>query len=180
MRSHAITVLPASFVLGLNAYGVGRGGSSTSNSASSGASAGATSSGAIKAFGSVFVNGHEFVTSHATMVDDDTGTTSASSALEVGEVVDVKLASNSTDQNPVASELHIHPLARSSRRWEQRKATTSRSGPPSIAHTARWIWVRPKPTTTAAASADEVVRGSARPVRLVQAPAPALTPTYST
>lgn len=109
---HLLWALPACVVLGLSACGGGGGGSSASNSASSGASSGATSSGAITAFGSVFVNGHEFVTSHATVVDDDTGTTSASSALEVGEVVDVKPASNSTEQNPVASELHIHPLAR--------------------------------------------------------------------
>ena len=79
----------------------------------SGASAGAVSSGAISAFGSVFVNGHEFDTKSATVVDDDTGaSTSGNSGLEVGMVIDVKADSSSTDAKPVASELHVHPLAR--------------------------------------------------------------------
>lgn len=79
----------------------------------SGASAGSVSSGAISAFGSVFVNGHEFDTKSATLVDDDTGaSTSGTAGLEVGMVVDVKSASDSTDAKPVAGELHIHPLAR--------------------------------------------------------------------
>lgn len=71
------------------------------------------SSGAISAFGSVFVNGHEFSTAGATVVDDDSGATSDSTAgLEVGEVVDVIPASDSTDADPIARELHIHPLVR--------------------------------------------------------------------
>lgn len=79
----------------------------------SGASAGATSSGVITAFGSVFVNDHEFYTGGVTVVDDDTGDTTDSTAdLEAGEVVDVDTASNSGAANPVAAELHIHPLAR--------------------------------------------------------------------
>lgn len=77
----------------------------------SGASAGATSSGTITAFGSVFVNGHEFDTSTATVVDDDTGS-SSSEALEVGMVVDVKAASRSRADRPVAGEVHLHALAR--------------------------------------------------------------------
>ncbi|MBV8605745.1 MAG: hypothetical protein JO224_13740 [Pelomonas sp.] len=85
------------------------GGSATT----SGAAPGATSSGAITAFGSVFVNGHEFNIANASVVDDDTGATSASTAgLEVGQVVDVKAAATSSDAAPVAQALHIHPLVR--------------------------------------------------------------------
>ena len=76
-------------------------------------SSASVSSGTITAFGSVFVNGHEFSTANATVVDDDSGTTTnATTGLEVGEVVDVIPAGDSTDANPVASELHIHPLVR--------------------------------------------------------------------
>ncbi len=79
----------------------------------SGARAGATSSGAITAFGSVFVNKHEFDTRSATVIDDDTNTASpAGTNLEVGMVVEVKAASNSSDDKPIAAELHVHPLAK--------------------------------------------------------------------
>jgi hypothetical protein len=72
-----------------------------------------TSSGAITAFGSVFVNGHEFSTTNATVIDDDSGASaSPTSGLEVGMVVDVKAAMASSAAHPEASELHVHPLAR--------------------------------------------------------------------
>lgn len=77
----------------------------------SGAGSGATSSGVISAFGSVFVNGHEFDTATATLIDDDTGQVSTAS-LEVGMVVDVKAAQHSRAERPVAGALHLHPLAR--------------------------------------------------------------------
>jgi len=85
-------------------------GSSVPNTPSSAA---AISSGAISAFGSVFVNGHEFSTAGAKVIDDDTGSTSTSTGgLEVGVVVDVKGTSDSSGSNPAAGELHVHPLAR--------------------------------------------------------------------
>lgn len=77
----------------------------------SGAGSGATSSGVISAFGSVFVNGHEFDTATATWIDDDTGQP-VIAALEVGMVVDVKAAPHSRADRPVAASLHLHPLAR--------------------------------------------------------------------
>lgn len=77
------------------------------------AAAGTTSSGVITAFGSVFVGGHEFDTRGAQFIDDDSGVVSNSATgLEVGMVVDVKPARGSSARAPVASELHIHPLAR--------------------------------------------------------------------
>ncbi|MDE2300649.1 MAG: hypothetical protein KGL99_11860 [Burkholderiales bacterium] len=70
------------------------------------------SSGAITAFGSVFVNGHEFKTDNATVVDDDTlARTTSTAGLEVGMAVDVKPAMN-TSGGPEAAEIHLHPLAR--------------------------------------------------------------------
>lgn len=89
------------------------GGSGTAANSPSGAVVGAVSSGAISAFGSVFVNGHEFYTVGAKVIDDDTGGTSTSTAgLEVGEVVGVVPAGNSTASHPVAAELHVDPLVR--------------------------------------------------------------------
>jgi hypothetical protein len=77
------------------------------------ASPGSVSSGAITAFGSVFVNGHEYNTDKASVTDADTNTTtSAKTGLEVGMVLDVTAASNSSSGTPVASELRVHPLAR--------------------------------------------------------------------
>ena len=92
----------------------GGGTSSSSNPANTTSKTSASvSSGTITAFGSVFVNGHEFSTSGATVIDDDSGTTTNSTAgLEVGDVVDVIPASDSTDAHPDARELHIHPLVR--------------------------------------------------------------------
>ncbi len=108
----------AAFTSLLSACG---GGSSVSNSATGNATPSNTSSktsasvssGTITAFGSVFVNGHEYATTGATVIDDDSGTTTTTtSGLEVGEVVDVIPASDSTDAKPIARELHIHPLVR--------------------------------------------------------------------
>jgi hypothetical protein len=105
-------VLSSVLALALAACGGGGGSSPASPGGSSGPSA-ATSSGAITAFGSVFVNGHEYATGGAQVVDDDTGATDAKvSSLEVGQVVDVQPASNSTATSPVARWLHVHPLVR--------------------------------------------------------------------
>jgi hypothetical protein len=71
------------------------------------------SSGEITAFGSVFVNGHEFNTTNAKVVDDDTGAmTPGTGNLEVGMVVSVHSASDSSQAAPSASEIHVSPLAR--------------------------------------------------------------------
>ena len=108
--------LSAGLLLALAACGGGGASTPTATTPTatvSGASAGAVSSGSISAFGSVFVNGHEFDTKSASVVDDDTGTsTTGTSGLEVGMVIDVKAASSSTDAKPVAGELHLHPMAR--------------------------------------------------------------------
>jgi hypothetical protein len=91
----------------------GAAGGSSGTVSASGAAAGATSSGAITAFGSVFVNGHEFATDKASVIDDDTGTsTPSTAALEVGMTVDVTADSSSTPTAPVAKEVHARPLAR--------------------------------------------------------------------
>jgi len=96
-------------------------GSGVSSSDSAGTNANQTasvSSGEITAFGSVFVNGHEFNTSHANLVDDDTGNVSsfgdvsAAGQLEAGMVVTVNSASGSTPLVPIASEIHVSPLVR--------------------------------------------------------------------
>jgi len=92
---------------GLMACGGGAG------SASSGNPMVASSTGTITAFGSVFVNGHEFGTGRARFIDDDGETTTASATgLEVGMVVDVTPAAGSTTSAPEAGELHLHPLVR--------------------------------------------------------------------
>jgi hypothetical protein len=71
------------------------------------------SSGAITAFGSVFVNGLEYATDAAVVIDDDTlAWTTSTTALEVGQVVDVEAAAGSTPSSPAASALHVHPLVR--------------------------------------------------------------------
>lgn len=114
---HIAWLIFGGLVMGLAACGGSSGPVPTTGSAggtaASGASADAVSSGAITAFGSVFVNGHEFYTVGATVIDDDSDSASTSTSnLEVGEVVDVVSASNSSDANPIASELHVDPLAR--------------------------------------------------------------------
>ena len=106
--------LPFAIALALAACG-GGGGSDNPNGGTSGPSSAnpAVSSGAISAFGSVFVNGHEFATGSAQVMDDDTGDTAGRvSELEVGQVVDVQPAGSSTSAAPVAQWLHVHPLAR--------------------------------------------------------------------
>ncbi len=103
----------------LAACGGGGGGSGTPTGASGAAATAASttvasqSTGAITAFGSVFVNGHEFNTNNASVVDDDTGATTPGTAdLDIGMVVSVIPASNSTASAPVASEIHLDPLAK--------------------------------------------------------------------
>jgi len=117
----ASTLCALSSVLALTLAACGGGGSGGGpnpgapggTSGPSGATSSPNSSGAITAFGSVFVNGHEFATGSAQVMDDDTGATDGKvSALEVGQVVDVQPASTSTDAAPVAQWLHVHPLAR--------------------------------------------------------------------
>ena len=107
--------LPFAVALALAACGGGGGGTDTSNNGTSSPSSAdtAVSSGAISAFGSVFVNGHEFATGSAKVMDDDTGDTAGRvSELEVGQVVDVEPSSSSTTAAPVAQWLHVHPLVR--------------------------------------------------------------------
>ena len=112
-RMGGLAALALGLVVGLSACG-GGGATSASGSATPNM-AQATSSGAISAFGSVFVNGHEFDTSQAQWVNDDTGVKSAAgilTGLEVGMVVDVDQAPSSSASAPVAQLLHLHPLAR--------------------------------------------------------------------
>jgi hypothetical protein len=93
-------------------------GSNTASSGGSGIQSASVSSGAISAFGSVFVNGHEFNTDHANVIDDDTGVmtpasgVSGTGSLEVGMVVSVNTATGSTNAAPIATEVHVSPLAR--------------------------------------------------------------------
>ena len=96
-------------LLALSLCACGGGGSSSSTAQPLSAS---VSSGAITAFGSVFVNGHEFGTSHAAVIDDDTGASDSTSSLEVGMVVAVKPTDASTTSSPEASEIHVSPLVR--------------------------------------------------------------------
>ena len=116
MKISATTcALSSALALALAACGGGGGGTSVPVDGNPGPSAAPTtsSSGAITAFGSVFVNGHEYGTANAQVMDDDTGVTSNSvSSLEVGQVVDVDPASNSTASAPIARLLHVHPLVR--------------------------------------------------------------------
>ncbi len=89
------------------------GGGSTATSNDNGKAVGLSSSGSISAFGSVFVNGHEFATDSARVIDDDQGPADlGAAALEVGMSVDVLAAADSTPAHPVAAEVHLHPLAR--------------------------------------------------------------------
>ena len=117
MRQAPFTLaLPFALALALAACGGGGGaGGDAPGAPTSGPTSvsSPTSSGAITAFGSVFVNGHEFDTASAQVVDDDTGDASGRvSALEVGQVVDVDPSASSTSAAPVAQWLHVHPLAR--------------------------------------------------------------------
>jgi hypothetical protein len=108
----------SSLLVTLTLAACGGGGGSAGNPVPTGPTSGPTgvttssSSGAITAFGSVFVNGHEYATGGAQVVDDDTGASERVADLEVGQVVDIDPASNSTASAPVASLLHVHPLVR--------------------------------------------------------------------
>ena len=106
--------LSSLLALTLAACGGGGGNTPVSTGPTSGPTGVTTSSssGAITAFGSVFVNGHEYATGGAQVVDDDTGASERVADLEVGQVVDVDPASNSTASAPVARLLHVHPLVR--------------------------------------------------------------------
>ena len=107
-RRSVFVGVTASLVLASALVACGGGGSSTSSASAS--TSVASSSGTITAFGSVFVNGHEFGTGRARFFDDDNGTTLTARDLEVGMVVDVTPGSGSSTSE--ASELHIHPLVR--------------------------------------------------------------------
>jgi hypothetical protein len=103
----------------LAACGGGGSGSASTASQTPTVAQAAVSAGTVTAFGSVFVNGHEFSTSGAVISDDDTGlsTTStnanvANSGLAVGMTVEVKAAADSTSPAPHAAEVHISALAR--------------------------------------------------------------------
>lgn len=112
MKQQARWSMVTSLLAVLTACGGGGGSASVSTSASPGSTSG-VSTGAISAFGSVFVNKVEYSTAGASVVDDDTGARSASTmALEVGQVVDVKHAKAANASVEEASELHVHPLAR--------------------------------------------------------------------
>ncbi|HSB23920.1 MAG TPA: DUF5666 domain-containing protein [Burkholderiaceae bacterium] len=104
----------ASSALALLLSACGGGGSSAPSASSiSGASPGATSSGTVTAFGSVFVNGHEFKTTGAKVFDDDDPTVvNGTSSLEVGMSVDLRASPQSSQSHPEASEIHVHPLVR--------------------------------------------------------------------
>ena len=114
--------LAAALALGLSACGGGGGGDAGPSTATDGtpttptpvtAAAETYSSGAISAFGSVFVNGHEFNTDRAQVIDDDDGTTATGvTGLEVGMVVDVK-----------------EDTARSAARSRRRRAARAPAGP---------------------------------------------------
>jgi hypothetical protein len=95
--------------------GAGGTGATPSTSTGSVATTLSASSGEITAFGSVFVNGREFSTTGAKVIDNDTGAVvTDDSTLEVGMSVDVKpMSSTAMDAtSPQADEIRLHPLAR--------------------------------------------------------------------
>jgi hypothetical protein len=112
----AAAIAVASILASCGGGGGGSGSADPGATVSAGAPAGgalAVSSGTITAFGSIFVNGREFATAGAQLVDDDTGLASTDlSGLEVGMEVDVVPASASTASQPMAAEIHLQPLAR--------------------------------------------------------------------
>lgn len=105
-------LLPSACALAvLSLAACGGGGSAATPSGT--ATISSVSSGSISAFGSVFVNGHEFATGTANVIDDDTlASTHSTAGLEVGMAVDVKPTAASTSSSPEAAEIHVHPLAR--------------------------------------------------------------------
>jgi hypothetical protein len=115
--SKTLGALAAAIALFLAACGGSGGDSTAASSSTTGAAASAsttmvsTSSGAISAFGSVFVNGHEFDTSFVKVIDDDTlASVGNTSGLEVGMAVDVRSAVSGSQS--VADEVHVDPLVR--------------------------------------------------------------------
>ncbi|MDE3009283.1 MAG: hypothetical protein KGI67_00190 [Pseudomonadota bacterium] len=120
--NHAVICMTTALVLAACGGGSGSGSSATSSApAATAAAARSTSSGTLTAFGSVFVNGHEFSTASAKVFDDDvsnsstatlSNTNASSNGLTVGMTVDVKAADDSSSAAPHAGEIHIHPLAR--------------------------------------------------------------------
>jgi hypothetical protein len=107
------TALAAALMLAACGGGSGSVPADAQNVTLSGANPGSASSGTVTAFGSIFVNGHEFATGSAKVIDDDAGTTSSdASTLEVGMSVDVIPAPNSSPGSPVAGEIHLRPLVR--------------------------------------------------------------------
>ena len=106
-------ILMAAAAVSLLACG---GGGGSSSPTSMRAHSAARTFGTVRAFGSVFVDGHEFDSSGATVVDDDTGATvpgsAAGSSLAVGMTVDVKPSASSTDAAPSAQEIRVITLAR--------------------------------------------------------------------
>jgi Domain of unknown function (DUF5666) len=125
MRLKPVVFLAAtglSLALGACGGGDGSGSTSAGSSGASGLSAPATvnqsatpalASGAITGFGSVFVQGIEWDTAHAAIIDDDTGTPwTASAVLEAGMYADVIAGPGHDGSAPEASALHLHPLAR--------------------------------------------------------------------
>lgn len=113
-RIAAAMLASAALAAILAACGGGGMGSSSGTSTPTPATAVASqSTGMIMAMGSVFVNGHEFKTNNADVVDDDTGTrTHGTADLDVGMVVSVMSASDSTREEPDAAEIHVDPLAK--------------------------------------------------------------------
>ncbi|HEY6354495.1 MAG TPA: hypothetical protein VIY30_08400, partial [Burkholderiaceae bacterium] len=104
--SRPLAIACAATALILVACGGGGSSSPPLSGTLSGASAGASTSGTVTAFGSVFVDGHEFATGGAKVIDDDAGTTvNGTSSLEVGMSVDVMASSNSSANHPEAAEI---------------------------------------------------------------------------
>jgi len=138
----------------------GGGGSSSPSDTISGASAGAMSSGTVTAFGSVWVNGHEFATTGAKVFDDDAGTSTAdTSALEVGMSVDIKASSSSSDRHPDAAEIHVHPLVRGAVDGSDQTAGTLMVMGQSIQLTASTLFSDHRACVNAATSPCAAVTG---------------------
>ena len=112
-RHLLLSLACACALLSLHACGGGGSSSSDGTATTQSAALPSASSGTISAFGSVFVDGREFGTGSAHVIDDDTlASTSSTTDLEVGMAVDVRPLSGSTASSPQAAEIHVHPLAR--------------------------------------------------------------------
>jgi hypothetical protein len=137
----------------------GGGGSDSSTAGAGSKATAAVSSGSISAFGSVFVNGHEFATGAAKVVDSDTGATLAATQMEVGMSVDVKSASDSTTSAPKADEIHLHALARGFVDDNNTSTGTLTVMGQTVALTAATNYSDQRACTTAATSACAPVSG---------------------